>query len=217
MKSVLTSRLVPALCLLTALSLGFAVPASAQPDFHLGIRAGVADLSGNGLYEDVFDGTTDLLGLQGEVRWPSFSLRLAYEQADGEGAFVPAAGPAALTPTFDVEADLSIVHLTAAYNGETAGQGWSWFAGGGPSYVDAQLSGTARFSSGGLAFDSEAHSTGLHAIGGVRWPLGQRWELGGEVMYLHTLENFDLTGFSFSDDTDDLSGFSGVASLSFGF
>lgn len=216
MKSALPSQLVPFVCLLAALCLGFAVPASAQPDFHLGIRAGVADLSGNGLYRDVPDDTIQPVGVQGELRWPAFSLRLAYEQADVEGTFAPGFGRPALSPTYDIDGDLSFIHVTAAYNGETPGQSWSWFAGGGPSYADGELSGRARFSNTG-PFDLEGNSTGLHAVGGVRWELAPRWEVGGELMYMHMLESFDLGGFATSSDTDDLDGFSGMATLSFGF
>lgn len=207
----------PALVAL-ALAVLTALPAAAQPDYHLGVRAGLAELSGSGVYDDLDSGVNPI-GIQGEMRWPAFSLRLAYEQADQDGRLRPGDTLPGNTVDADLELDLQFFHVTAAYNAESP-SGFSWFAGGGPSYAqaDASAEGEIRFGSGTIRFRDEfdGDSLGFHVVGGVRYPVGERFELGGELMYMNLIELLDL-GLATSDSSDDIDGFSGMVSFTYGF
>jgi|GEM_PF-3419589 len=191
---------------LAALLAAAALPAAAQPDFLVGARAGYADLSGSGLYDEVYDGGVTTLGLQAEARWPAFSLRLAAEQADADGdLFIPdVVGGGNVLPGSAVELSLDLYHLTAAYNGGGAGP-WGWFAGGGVSFADAEED--------GILGRRSNSATGFHAAGGVRRALGPRWELGGEILYYTISDLLEVEGLV----TDDLEGIAGAATLSFAF
>lgn len=193
-----------ALAVLAAAALGATQPAAAQADLFVGVRAGYADLSGNGIFDNVYGGGVSPLGLQGEVRWPAFTLRLAGERVEADGnLFVPDVGGNTL-PGSKVDLTIDLYHLTAAYNRDTAGT-WSWFVGGGASFADADEEGIL-----GRRNDSV---TGFHGVGGVRWKFGGRWELGGELMYYSLTDLLEIENLT----SDDLDGISGVVSLAFGF
>lgn len=197
--------------LAVAALLALAPAAAAQPDFLVAARAGYADFSGSGIYDEVYDGGVSTLGLQAEVRWPVFSLRLAAEQADADGElFVPdtVLGGNVL-PGSDVELSVDLYHLTAAYNGGggfgDSGVPWGWFVGGGVSFADAEEDGI---------FGRRSNTaTGVHAAAGVRRALGARWELGGEAMYYSVSELLEVEGLS----TDDLEGLAAGVTLAFRF
>lgn len=198
------------LAALLVLATLLAPAAAAQPDFLVGARAGYADLSGSGIYDEVYDSGVSTLGLQAEVRWPAFSLRLAAEQADTDGElFIPdvVLGGNVL-PGSAVELSLDLYHLTAAYNGG-GGVGdsgpWGWFAGGGVSFADAEEE--------GILGRRSNTATGVHAVAGVRRALGARWELGGEAMYYSLSELLEVEGLT----TDDLEGLAAGVSLAFRF
>lgn len=191
---------------LAALLAVAALPAAAQPDFLVGARAGYADFSGSGIYDEVYDSGVSTVGLQAEARWPVFSLRLAAERADADGdLFIPdTVGGGNVIPGSEVELSLDLYHLTAAYNGGGAGP-WGWFAGGGVTFADAEEE--------GILGRRSNSATGLHAAAGVRRALGRRWELGGEVLYYTLSDLLEIENLT----SDDLDGLAGAVTLSFAF
>jgi len=176
-------RLSPRPAVLVAaalLALLVTLPAAAQ-EWLLGARVAYAEVAGDA-YEAVYDESLTMPGVQLELRWPTWFLRLAAEQgsADGELVFLDLNGT--IVPTgITSQLDLRLVHLTAGYHSGLSP--WGWYAGGGITSLDGDEE--------AFFFSESVSGTGYHLVAGIRVALTDRWELGGEVLWWSVSDVFE--------------------------
>ena len=182
-----------------------ASPAAAQ-EWSLGVRAAYADPSGDA-YEAVYDASLAMPGVQLELRWPAWFLRLAAEQGEADGELVTLAPNGTVVPTgIDSRLDLRLVHLSVGW--QSPPSPWGYYAGGGLTSLDGDEE--AFFFSEGVS------ASGFHLVAGARAALTERWELGAELLWWSVDDVFE-GGAGLALDAPDLDAFELAAVLAFRF